>query len=224
MAALRSIAIALFPALIAASLLAAPEALAQDKKDEPCVPGKPCAAASPTKSAPARKATPHHRARLAKKVEGPVATNLGFRMLPGGASEVFVVLNAKAEPQVIKSPGTLTYVLKGFHVPVHNNTHALHTQYFKTPIADARLVPGDGEVRVVVVLRANAEPTVAMPEFDPGRSWELQIKFPAGDYQPETHEVLPPSQRPKQETPAAPAKAAKGKKKPAAKAPGPPAP
>lgn len=220
MAALRTLATTLLSALIAASLLAAPDAVAQDKKDEPCVPGKPCAAAAPVKPAATRKAA--RRAKAVKKVEGPVATNLGFRMLPGGASEVFVVLNAKAEPEVIKSPGTLTYVLKGFHVPVRNNTHALHTQYFKTPIADARLVPGDGDVRVVVSLRANAEATVAVPEYDPGRSWELQIKFPAGDYQPETHDVLPPQSRPKPD--AASAKAPKGKKKAGSKAPGPPAP
>ncbi len=222
MAAIRTLATALLPALIAASLLTTSDGLAQDKKEEPCLPGKPCSAASPAKAPSPRSAGVRRKAKL-KKIEGPVATNLGFRMLPGGASEVFVLLNAKVQPQEIKTPGSVTYVLPGFHVPVHNNMHTLHTQYFKTPIADARLVQGKEDVRLVVLLRANAAPTLSVAEYDPGRAYELQVKFPAGDYQPETHEVLPPQHRPRRDPTTEPSKKTKGKKA-QSKAPGPAAP
>ena len=183
------------PTLIAAGLcLGTPVASAQDKKpDEPCVPGKPCGAAVP--DTPAKKPAQQRvaRARNAKqKLDGPLAVWPGFRMLPGGGSEIVVQLNRTVQPQVVKGPSTLTYILPGFHVPVHNNTHSLMTQYFNTPVADARLVQTKDDVRLTIVLRAVVEPKVHLVENDPGKAWELQIEFPKGDYHPEIHDMHGP--------------------------------
>ncbi|MBI5533249.1 MAG: hypothetical protein HY898_11060 [Deltaproteobacteria bacterium] len=186
----------LAPTLIASGLcLVTAFASAQDKKnDEPCVPGKPCAAATP--DPPAKKPV-HHRAAKAHaakhKVDGPLAVWPGFRMLPNGGSEVVVQLNRTVQPQVIKGPSTLTYILPGFHVPVHNNTHSLMTQYFNTPVADARLTQTKDDVRLTIVLRSPAEPKVHLTENDGGKSFELQIEFPKGDYHPEIHDMHGPN-------------------------------
>jgi hypothetical protein len=184
----------LISTLLAASfcLLAAPGSAQDKKSDEPCVPGKPCSnaqPAAPAKKPAARTARAHKKQ---KKVEGPIAMWPAFRMLPGGASSISVQLSEKVQPQVIKGPATLTYVLPGFHVPVHNNTHALMTQYFRTPVADARLTETKTDARLTIALRAVVEPKVHMIEGDGGKSFELQIEFPAGDFRPETHDMHGP--------------------------------
>jgi hypothetical protein len=155
----------------------------------------------------------------------------GFRMLPGGASTVSVQLSEKVQPQVVKAPSTLTYVLPGFHVPVHNNTHALMTQYFRTPVADARLTETKTDARLTIVLRAAAEPKVHLVENDGGKSFELQIEFPAGDFKPETHDMHGPrgeeghADRGHDVEPGAPPPHRRGKRSKASKTPlGPPAP
>ena len=184
----------LIPSLLAALMcLMAGSVSAQDKKsDEPCVPGKPCSNAQPAASAkkPAGRVAKAHKKQ--RKVEGPMAMWPAFRMLPGGASAIVVQLSNKVQPQFIKGPATLTYVLPGFHVPVHNNTHPLMTQYFKTPVADARLTETKTDARLTISLRAVVEPKVHLIENDGGKSFELQVEFPAGDYKPETHEMQGP--------------------------------
>jgi hypothetical protein len=179
--------------LASAFALAGPAAGAQDKKsDEPCVPGKPCAAAQP--AAPAKKVTRHAKAARAKQqsFEGPMALWPGFRMLPGGGSQVVVLLNQTVQPQLIKTQSTLSFVLPGFHVPVTNNRRPLLTHFFNTPVADARLVQDKQDVRLVIDLRAVVEPKITVAAAPGGKSFELQVDFPPGDYRPETHDLQGP--------------------------------
>jgi hypothetical protein len=177
--------------LCGAALVVTAPAAAQDKKDDVCIPGKPCPAAKPAAAA----AAPVKRAAKAKgkKPEGPHAITPGFRMLQSGASRAYVLLNQNVTPQIIKTPGVITVVLPGFHVPVNNSKHALHTEYFNTPISDVRLLQGKDDVRLVVTMRANAAPKVQMVEVEAGKSWELRVDFPAGSYSVESHEELQPA-------------------------------
>jgi hypothetical protein len=190
----RSVLAALLVACAAGLVSAGASAQAKKPADEPCIPGRPCSAATP-----ASKPGPVHRAAAGRRravaaIKGPVAITPGFRMLPGGGSRVFVQLSQAVVPVALKSAGTLTYVLPGVHVPVHNNKHPLVTHFFNTPVADARLLADKADVRLVITLRAAAEPTSRVVETEPGRTWVLQVDFPQGSYAtPSQRDPLPPA-------------------------------
>ncbi len=112
---------------------------------------------------------------------GPVATLPGFEMLAEGGSRLFVELSQTVPVEERRAHGTLTYVLHGAHVTVHNNTNPLVTVHFNTPVASARLVPSGHDLLFVVTLRANATPTW---KVNPGKegSSVLTVDFPKGSF------------------------------------------
>jgi hypothetical protein len=112
---------------------------------------------------------------------GPVATLPGFEMLGEGGSRVFVELTQTVQVEERHAHGTLTYVLKGAHVTVHNNQNPLVTVHFNTPVTRARLVPAGHDLLFVIDLRANVAPVWKM---NPGKegSAVLNIDFPKGSY------------------------------------------
>ena len=112
---------------------------------------------------------------------GPVATLPGFEMLAEGGSRLFVELSQRVQVDERKVHGSLTYVLHGAHVMVHNNTNPLVTVHFNTPVASARLVPSGHDLLFIVSLRADATPTW---KINPGKegSSVLTVDFPKGSY------------------------------------------
>ncbi len=122
---------------------------------------------------------------------GPVATLPGFEMLAEGGSRLFVELSQTVQVDERKVRGSVTYVLHGAHVTVHNNTNPLVTIHFNTPVASARLVSSGHDLLFVVSLRADATPTW---KINPGKegSSVLTVDFPKGSYvsgtaQPQPH-------------------------------------
>jgi hypothetical protein len=112
---------------------------------------------------------------------GPVATLPGFEMLAEGGSRLFVELSQTVQVDERKVRGSVTYVLHGAHVTVHNNTNPLVTVHFNTPVASARLVPSGRDLLFVVSLRADASPTW---KINPGKEGSsiLTVDFPKGSY------------------------------------------
>ena len=112
---------------------------------------------------------------------GPVATLPGFEMLAEGGSRLFVELSQPVQVDERKVRGSLTYVLHGAHVTVHNNTNPLVTVHFNTPVASARLVPSGHDLLFVVSLRADATPTW---KINPGKEGSsiLTVDFPKGSW------------------------------------------
>jgi hypothetical protein len=112
---------------------------------------------------------------------GPVATLPGFEMLAEGGSRLFVELSQAVQVDERKARGSLTYVLHGAHVTVHNNTNPLVTVHFNTPVASARLVPAGHDLLFVVSLRADATPTW---KINPGKEGSsiLTVDFPKGSW------------------------------------------
>jgi len=114
-------------------------------------------------------------------VAGPVATLPGFEMLAEGGSRLFVELSQAVQVDERKARGSLTYVLHGAHVTVHNNTNPLVTVHFNTPVASARLVPSGHDLLFIVSLRSDAAATW---KINPGKegSSVLTVDFPKGSY------------------------------------------
>ena len=135
-------------------------------------------------------ATPagHSRGRVravrssAQSSASPIGTVIpGFEMLGDGSSRLFVQLPKSATYAAKSARGSITYVLKGVHVDRRNNLNALVTVHFNTPVTRARLVPHGGDLWLVVELRANVQPAVAMDATKDGGAM-LRIEFPKGDY------------------------------------------
>lgn len=146
--------------------------------------------AKPKSTAPAGYAygdKPAPRSRPVKGVKphakGPVATYPGFQTLEDGGTRVFVQLTEPVQVEERKAKGSLTYVLKGAHVAKRNNTNALVTVHFDTPVSRARLVPAGNDLHFVVELRAAATPAWSVKE-GPEKSSMLVVDFPKGDYLP----------------------------------------
>ena len=164
--------------------------------------------------------SPHARYRKS----GPVVNMPGFEQTADGGSRLFVQLSQNVPVEERKAQGSITYVLKGASPRVWNNTNALVTVHFNTPVARARLVPQGHDLLFVIDLRAAASPTWKVTE-SADKTAILSIDFPKGDYLQAGGEVAgvePPAAQPR-------SKAARGKragrtKAPATKDEAPPAP
>jgi hypothetical protein len=123
-------------------------------------------------------AAPHGRYRTRG---GAVVMMPGFEQTGDGGSRLFVQLSQTVPVEERKAQGTLTYVLKGASPRVWNNTNALVTVHFNTPVSRARLVPQGQDLLFIVDLRASVAPTWKMSESQ-DKSVMLAIDFPKGDY------------------------------------------
>ncbi|MBX3127131.1 MAG: hypothetical protein KF718_10460 [Polyangiaceae bacterium] len=106
-----------------------------------------------------------------------IATFPGFMMLPDGSSQVWVYLSKKVTVSVSQAPGRVTYLLAGADVAVRNNTNALVTEYFDTPLSRARLVRDKAGAQLVLELREGGAPQHVV-EDGPGGTVRLRIRLP----------------------------------------------
>jgi hypothetical protein len=107
----------------------------------------------------------------------------GFETLADGSSRLFVELTRPVAYETKTAKGTVTYVLKGARVVRRNNTNALVTVHFNTPVTSARLVPHGHDLWFVVALRATVQPTVSMDAGKDGGA-VMHIEMPKGQYLP----------------------------------------
>jgi hypothetical protein len=197
-------------AIWAAVSLSPALALAQPTAPAPGAPGPAPADTAPAASsaAPAGSlgsyawsSTPQKRvAGVRRHAAGPEATLPGFESLADGSTRLFVQLTKTVPIEERKAKGSVTYVLKGAHVAIRNNTNALVTTHFNTPVSRARLVPHGADLFFVVELRANVAPVWKMVATKDNTAM-LTIELPRGDY-------LGGGPAPVSTTPAAPAPSA----------------
>jgi len=147
------------------------------------------------------------RTALAQSAAGAVP---GFETLADGSSRLIVELTKPVAYETRTAKGTVTYVLKGARVSRRNNTNALVTVHFNTPVTSARLVPHGHDLWFVVALRAAIQPTVTMDTGKDGGA-VMHIEMPKGQYLPEgattpraPSEAAPPTDGPKATTAAQP--------------------
>jgi hypothetical protein len=112
---------------------------------------------------------------------GPVVNMPGFEQTSDGGSRLFVQLSQSVPVEERKAQGSITYVLKGASPRVWNNTNALVTVHFNTPVSRARLVPHGQDLLFIVDLRAGVTPTWKMNEGQ-DKTAMLAIEFPKGDF------------------------------------------
>lgn len=120
-------------------------------------------------------------ARAAPRRAGPVATFPGFEQLHDGGSRLFVHLSQSVPVEERRAAGTVTYVLKGAHLRVHNDANALVTVHFNTPVFRARLAPQGNDLHFILELRSAASPTFKVQD-NQDKTATLQIDFPKGDF------------------------------------------
>jgi hypothetical protein len=125
----------------------------------------------------------------------------GFETLADGSSRLFVELTKPVAYETKTAKGMVTYVLKGARVIRRNNTNALVTVHFNTPVTSARLVPHGHDLWFVVELRAPVQPTVSMDTSKDGGA-VMHIELPKGQYLPGA--VSAPSASPSAPPPDAP--------------------
>lgn len=175
------------PAPAAPAGTGAPQAAPAGAAEAPADPAKPGEPPRKVRDAGgysfSDKPAPRRARGVARRVSGPVATLPGFEQLPDGGSRVFVQLSTQIPVEERKAQGSVTYVLKGAHVQVHNNTNALVTVHFNTPVSRARLVPSGNDLLLVIDLRAAAQPTWKLSESQ-DKSAMLVVDFPKGDFLP----------------------------------------
>lgn len=176
-------------------------------------PSTPAAGYAYTDKPRASRASTHTRYRT----RGPVVNLPGFEQTPEGGSRLFVQLTQTVPVEERKAQSSITYVLKGASPRVWNNTNALVTVHFNTPVARARLVPQGQDLHLFVELRAAATPTWKITEAA-DKSAILTIDFPKGDFL-QIGETTPAAGTGEQEPKAQPAPAAvrgkRGGRKPA---------
>lgn len=178
---MRTARLALAVPLLALSMFA-PPVVAQEKQD-PAAPAAPPAPAG----RPAAEAQPPPRQRAfrrpavnKKRKPNPnaaVATYPGFRIVPGGGSEVLLELSKKTEITEHKAQGRITYRIKAAEAPTPTNRLPLLTAFFPTAVSRVQLVEVDAEdLDLVIDLRTPSEVTHKLVESEGGVV--LQVSFP----------------------------------------------
>jgi hypothetical protein len=154
------------------------------------------------------------RGKAVKGATGlPVAAFPAFSMGPEGGSMVTVQLSRAVRVEERRARGSITYVLRGTRVPRRNDTNALVTVHFNTPVERVRLLPRGADAHLVLDLRADVAPAhVLVPATSAGSGDDraaggardasprdgahdgradggpggvtLRIDFPKGDYLP----------------------------------------
>ncbi len=107
----------------------------------------------------------------------------GFETLADGSTRLFVGLSGPASYETKSVGGATVYVFKGAAVSRKNDCNPLVTQFFNTPVSEARLVPHGHDLWFVVRLRANVTPVVTVESPSEGGS-RMSILFAKGDYLP----------------------------------------
>lgn len=159
-------------------------------------PQNGAAAAGTSTAAPKREPTPMagyaysdkpvilHSAPARARSRGPSGPSVnmpGYEPLADGGSRLFVQLSQTVPVEERRAAGSITYVLKGASRRVWNNTNALVTVHFNTPVSRARLVPQGKDLLFIVDLRAAATPVWKVSDA-PDKGAILSIDFPKGDY------------------------------------------
>lgn len=121
------------------------------------------------------------RARRAVRRTGPFATLPGFEQLPDGGSRLQVHLSQALPVEERRAEGSITYVLKGANLRVHNDSLALVTVHFNTPVLRAHLTPSGHDVLFVVELRSAVTPTFQVTT-NADKTSTLKIDFAKGDF------------------------------------------
>jgi hypothetical protein len=188
-----------------------PAAEADKSETKPVTPAAGYAYAD--KPAAASHASPR---RGKYRATGPVVNLPGFETTPEGGSRFFVQLSQNVPVEERKAQGSVTYVLKGASPRVWNNTNALVTVHFNTPVQSARLVPQGQDLLFVVELRAAATPTWKMTD-GPDKTAMLSVDFPKGEWlgAPAAAPAATPetgTESPATETPAPPPRRAPARK------------
>lgn len=105
----------------------------------------------------------------------------GFESLADGGSRFFVHVSQSVPVEERRAAGTMTYLLRGARLRVHNDANALVTVHFNTPVFRARLMPQGNDLLFVLEMRSAASPTFKMQE-NQDKSATLQIEFPKGEF------------------------------------------
>ena len=150
---------------------------------------------------PSRRATtPTTARRFVHRTTGPLATFPGFEQLPDGGSRLFVHLSQTVPVEERRAQGSVTYVLKGAHLRVHNDANALITVHFNTPVFRARLTPSGNDLLFILELRSAAAPTFKLQD-NQDKTSTLRIDFAKGDFiTGDGSEALPSEPRPAKAT------------------------
>ena len=136
----------------------------------------------------------------------PIATYPGFRMLADGSSQVWVLVTRKVSVTAATSSGVPTFVLVGAYVSTRNNTNALVTTWFETPLARARLHNDAAGAQLVLELREqvpvkhrvvegkDGSMTVYVDLPKPSKSYGDTLELEPGVRRAKTGSVLPSKQ------------------------------
>ncbi|HQY64177.1 MAG: hypothetical protein IPF92_17660 [Myxococcales bacterium] len=148
---------------------------------------------------PARKGARAARPRAVNKT-GPIASFPGFSASEGGGSRLSVRLTASVAVEEHAAAGSVTYVLKGARISHWNDTNALVTVHFNTPMVVARLVPKGADLHLIVVLRAPSTPTHKLTPGT-GGTFTFEVDFPKGEFLPLEAGAAPAKATPATPTP-----------------------
>ncbi len=167
------------PSAPAAAGTAAPVAGAGDKKEKGEIGGYAYSDKPAVRRGPASTTTTARR--FVRRTTGPLATFPGFEQLPDGGSRLFVQLSQNLPVEERRAQGSVTYVLKGAHLRVNNDSNALVTVHFNTPVFRARLTPAGNDLLFVLELRSAAAPTFKVQE-NQDKTSTLVVDFAKGDF------------------------------------------
>jgi hypothetical protein len=134
----------------------------------------------------ARVATVGAKGKAAHKT---LVTFIGYRRLAADTDQVYVELTESAEVETTRTGRTLEFTIHDAKVTRKNNKNPLIASQFDSIVESARLVQAGKSVRLVIRLRAAAEPQHRVVPRSGGATLEVNLTRKSG--------ALPPDDQPK---------------------------
>lgn len=124
-----------------------------------------------------------------KTARKTLVTFIGYRRLTADTDQVYVELTDSAEVETTRSGRTLEFTIHNAKVTRKNNKNPLIASQFDSIVESARLVQAGKSVRLVIRLRAAAEPQHRVVPRSGGATLEVNLTRKSGP--------LPPDDEPK---------------------------
>jgi hypothetical protein len=119
----------------------------------------------------------------------PLVTFIGYRKLSADVDQVYVEMTEAANVETTRTGRTVEFTIRNAKVTRKNNRNPLVASQFDSIVESARLIQAKKDVRLVIRLRAAAEPQSRVVARAGGATLEVDLSRKAGP--------LPPDDEPK---------------------------
>ena len=105
----------------------------------------------------------------------PTATWVGFRKLSESSALIYVNLTETVPVSSEVKGNTITFTMSGTRIKIKNNKNPLLAEHFGSVVKSAKMVPRGKDVKLIIVLKENVQPTSRVVRNAQGATLRVEL-------------------------------------------------